>query len=237
MGITTKIKDRALSKAIGEEQDTTRNGTAKPDADFTATSRTKVRRRPAFLAAGIALCVVFVVGAVVLVNGLRHVTEVLVVSNGISQGEKITSDDLTTVQINSDANVSSIPIEQKNAVIGKSAAVTLPAGTVLNPNAITEAVIPGKGLTVVGITASYAKLPAQPLQPGDMVRVVDTPRDQDDAPVQGPIATKAQVVSTKEIPETGEITVDVIVPDAEGSWVSARAATGRVSIVLDSSEK
>ena len=69
----------------------------------------------------------------------------------------------------------------------------IPSGTVLNPNAVTSAVIPTKGLTLVGVTVSYAKLPAEPLRAGDMVRIVDTPRDQDDSPVQGPITSKRRL--------------------------------------------
>ncbi|KLN71789.1 flagellar basal body P-ring biosynthesis protein FlgA [Rhodococcus erythropolis] len=213
------------------------NPTTRRGSDFTATSRTKVRRRPIFLAAGIALVVVFVIGAVALVNGMRQVTNVLVVSHDIAQGQQITSQDLTTKQVNADAGIASVAVEDKASVVGQAAAVPIPSGTVLNPNAVTTAVIPGKGLTLVGVTVSYSKLPAEPLRAGDQVRIVDTPRDQDDSPVQGPITSKAQVVSTKFIPETSETTVDVLVQADEASWVSARAATRRVAIVLDPREK
>ena len=231
-----KIRTTAKSKAIGEEVDPD-NPTVRRTSDFTATSRTKVRRRPVFLAAGIALVVVFVIGAVALVNGMRQVTNVLVVSQDIAQGQQITSQDLTTKQVNADAGIASVAVEDKATVVGQVAAVPIPSGTVLNPNAVTSAVIPTKGLTLVGVTVSYAKLPAEPLRAGDMVRIVDTPRDQDDSPVQGPITSKAQVVSTTLIEATQETTVDVLVPADEASWVSARAATRRVAIVLDTREK
>ncbi|WP_214514900.1 SAF domain-containing protein [Rhodococcus sp. WY5] len=231
-----KLRTTAKSKAIGEDVDPD-NPTTRRGSDFTATSRTKVRRRPIFLAAGIALVVVFVIGAVALVNGMRQVTNVLVVSHDIAQGQQITSQDLTTKQVNADAGIASVAVEDKASVVGQAAAVPIPSGTVLNPNAVTTAVIPGKGLTLVGVTVSYSKLPAEPLRAGDQVRIVDTPRDQDDSPVQGPITSKAQVVSTKFIPETSETTVDVLVQADEASWVSARAATRRVAIVLDPREK
>ncbi|GAA3132902.1 MULTISPECIES: SAF domain-containing protein [Rhodococcus erythropolis group] len=231
-----KLRTTAKSKAIGEDIDPD-NPTTRRGSDFTATSRTKVRRRPIFLAAGIALVVVFVIGAVALVNGMRQVTNVLVVSHDIAQGQQITSQDLTTKQVNADAGIASVAVEDKASVVGQAAAVPIPSGTVLNPNAVTTAVIPGKGLTLVGVTVSYSKLPAEPLRAGDQVRIVDTPRDQDDSPVQGPITSKAQVVSTKFIPETSETTVDVLVQADEASWVSARAATRRVAIVLDPREK
>lgn len=231
-----KIRTTAKSKAIGEEVDPD-NPPVRRTSDFTATSRTKVRRRPVFLAAGIALVVVFVIGAVALVNGMRQVTNVLVVSQDIAQGQQITSQDLTTKQVNADAGIASVAVEDKATVVGQVAAVPIPSGTVLNPNAVTSAVIPTKGLTLVGVTVSYAKLPAEPLRAGDMVRIVDTPRDQDDSPVQGPITSKAQVVSTTLIEATQETTVDVLVQADEASWVSARAATRRVAIVLDTREK
>ena len=55
--------------------------------------------------------------------------------------------------------------------------------------------------------------------------------------MQGPINTTAQVYSTEDIPEAGETIVNVLVPEAEANWVAARAATKRVSIVLDSRER
>ena len=90
---------------------------------------------------------------------------------------------------------------------------------------------------MVGITVAIGKLPAEPLLAGDNVRIVDTPRDQDDSPVQGPVTANAQVVAVKEILETGQTTVDVLVKKGEASWIAARAATNRVAIVLDSRER
>src|SRR3546814_11174149 len=76
------------------------------------------------------------------------------------------------------------------------AGTRLPAGTVLMPAAVTDQVVPGEGLTMVGITVGYPHLPSEAILPGDMIRVVDTPREGDDPPVTGPINPKAQVYST-----------------------------------------
>lgn len=224
-----KLKRKGYTAALGEPTDTapTTGGT------FTATSRTKVRRRPAFLALGIALVVVFALGAVYLVNGLRDTRTVLVAAGDISQGQQIERGDLTTATVNADSGLTAVPSDQIDTITGTSAAVTIPAGTVINPNAVTDTLVPPPGQTLVGITATYNKLPATTLQPGDYVRIVDTPRDQDDPPVQGPITSNAQVVGTRDIAETGQVTVDVLVPAAEAMWVSARAATGRLAIILD----
>lgn len=101
------------------------------------------------------------------------------------------------------------------------------------PAAVTDQVVPGEGLTMVGITVGYPHLPSEAIVPGDMIRVVDTPREGDDPPVTGPVNTKAQVYSMTVIAEAGETTLNLLVPEAEANWVAARAATKRVSIVLD----
>ncbi len=117
----------------------------------------------------------FVIGAVALVNGMRQVTNVLVVSQDIAQGQQITSQDLTTKQVNADAGIASVAVEDKATVSDRLQPCQFRAEPFLTPNAITSAVIPTKGLTLVGVTVSYAKLPAEPLRAGDMVRIVDTP--------------------------------------------------------------
>jgi hypothetical protein len=86
----------------------------------------------------------------------------------------------------------------------------------------------------VGVAVPYQKRPATPLQRGDKVRIVDTPRDQADPPSQGPIATRGTVVSTEDHPDTGVTVVDVIVPDGEANWVAARSATNRIAVIIDS---
>ena len=82
-----KIRTTAKSKAIGEEVDPD-NPTVRRTSDFTRDFEDQSRRRPVFLAAGIALVVVFVIGDVALVNGMRQVTNVLVVSQDIAQGNR-----------------------------------------------------------------------------------------------------------------------------------------------------
>lgn len=201
------------------------------------TTRVRVRRRPVLLAIGIALVLVAVIGAVTAFSAMRQTTDILVLADEVQQGQPITASDLTTKEINSDANLGAIPVDQRDKVIGKLASSRMPAGTVLLPTAVTDQVVPGEGLTMVGVTVTYPHLPSEPIVPGDMVRLVDTPREQDNPPVQGPINTTAQVYSTKDIPEAGETIVNVLVPEAEANWVAARAATKRVSIVLDSRER
>lgn len=199
----------------------------------------RTRRRPLIIAIGVMLVGVAVVTAVGLVNTMSHRQEVLVLATDVSQGQALTAEDLTVARVNADAGLHVVLDAQRGEVIGKTVSTNLTAGTVLNPNVLGNAVLPPKGMTVVGITVSADKLPASALQVGDMVRLVDTPRDQDASPVQAPTTTNAQVVTVQllEGVQGGQITVDVLVPEEEASWVAARAATHRVAIVLDTRER
>ncbi len=232
--LLTKNIDRL--RGSGEEKPTSHNGAGRDDPPD-LTTKARVRRRPIFLAVGIALVALAVVGMLTAVSAMRQTTDILVLSKEVQQGHVIVSGDLAVKQVNSDAGLGGVPVGEKSKIVGRVASMRMPAGTVLLPSAVTDQVVPGRGLSIVGITVTYSHLPSEPIVPGDMVRVVDTPRDNDDPPVQGPINTKAQVFSTKEIPEAGETVLNVIVPEAEANWVAARAATKRVSIVLDNRER
>lgn len=237
MPIFGSTKEKAATAVAGESR-LSGGAPSKPGHDFNeVVSTTKVRRRRSYWIVGVALMAVAIVGAVFLVDAMRATSTILVLARDVPQGQIITSDDLKTAEMNSDSTIATVAAADKGRVVGQSAAVPLQGGSALNPSSVTNAVIPSGDNTLVGITVTIGKLPAEPLLAGDNVRIVDTPRDQDDSPVQGPVVANAQVVSVKEIPETGQTTVDVLVKKDEASWIAARAATNRVAIVLDSRER
>ena len=57
------------------------------------------------------------------------------------------------------------------------------------------------------------------------------------AEVRGAVTIEATVVGVNRVEETGETVVDVSVPEAEAADLAARAATGRVALVLDARER
>ncbi|MFE9575078.1 SAF domain-containing protein [Nocardia sp. NPDC006044] len=196
-----------------------------------------VRSRPRWglRVVGAVLILGAVGGSLVVVHNMRATTDVLVLAKDVAQGHKLTADDLKVTTVNTDAGLQVVPRTMEYSVLGLAAARPLGAGDLLNAKMLANAVVPGADQTLVGITVAAGKLPATPLLPGDLVQLVDTPRDGDNAPVQAPITSNAQVVSVRlNSSNTQTTTVDVIVPPAEANWVAARAATGRVAIVLDS---
>ncbi|MBB1033563.1 flagellar biosynthesis protein FlgA [Dietzia sp. CQ4] len=197
-------------------------------------SPVKVRRRPIVLAAGIVTVVLSLLLGAYLVNGLRETEQALVVRVDLEQGQTIVESDLETKIINADSGLAVLtdPAE----VVGMQTTGPLAAGTLLNPNSVAFQVLPPAGQSIVGVAVAFTKRPAEMLQRGDNVRVVDTPRDQSDPPTQGPIATKGQVVAVRDYPEQGVTVIDLLIPSGEANWVAARSATNRVAVIKDAAD-
>lgn len=207
-----------------------------PDATATSggESPVKVRRRPIVLAAGIVTVVLSVLLGVYLVNGLRETEQALVVRVDLEQGQTIVESDLETRTINADSGLD--VLTDPADIVGMQATGPMAAGTLLNPSSVALQVLPPAGQSIVGVAVAFTKRPAEMLQRGDNVRVVDTPRDQSDPPTQGPIATKGQVVAVRDYPEQGVTIIDLLVPSGEANWVAARSATNRVAVIKDAAD-
>lgn len=78
-----------------------------------------------------------------------------------------------------------------------------------------------------------SQLPSSRLAAGDAVRLVDTPVAQGEPPTSDPQTFDATVFTTTYDEANQTWIVDVVVPEREAASIAARAATQRVSIVLD----
>jgi hypothetical protein len=92
-------------------------------------------------------------------------------------------------------------------------------------------------MSVVGVGLAPALLPGEPLQAGDRVRVVATPGDQGDVTSGGQRTIAATVVAVRGDSDTGQTVLSVQVPFDDAAELAARAATGKVAVVLDSRER
>lgn len=68
-----------------------------------------------------------------------------------------------------------VPADRLATVVGTHAATSLLAGSLLTPEATTDQLLPGGGMSLVGVALDGNQVPAESLLPGDTVRVVDTP--------------------------------------------------------------
>jgi hypothetical protein len=194
----------------------------------------KLRRRPALIALGIALIALGGLAAGWLTTAVGNTHSVLVMRTTVDRGGVVGAGDVTVARINGDPTLKTVPAGRRDEVIGKRAAVDLAAGSLLTPGSVTDQTVPATGQSLVGVNLSPAQLPARLLRPGDPVRIVSTPRTQDDPPTAEPNSITGTVVGTRFLSDTGRTVVDVSVPSNEAADLAARVATGRVALVLDS---
>ncbi len=202
----------------------------------TAGAPPKLRRRPVGVLVSVATIGIGSVLGLWLWSTAGSTTEVLAVRTLVHRGEVIDRDDLMVVRVGVDPAVKTVPAAQLDTVAGRRAALDLAAGGLLGPDELAATVLPGRGTSVVGIGLASGMLPAEPLAPGDAVRIVQTPGQQGE--VAGtPVTIPAQVVGVHADEAGDQTIVDVLVPADKAADLAARAATGKVALVLDSRER
>jgi hypothetical protein len=194
----------------------------------------KLRRRPVLIAASVAAICLGALASLWAYQSTSDTRSVLAVRQTIERGEVITADDLMTVNISVDPALRPLPADRADSVVGKYAALDMSAGGVVTQDQVTDQALPAEGSSVVGIALTAGMLPADQVRAGDKVRVVVTTGQQGEMPTGEPDSIEAVVVGVTRDETTGNAIVNVQVPTDDGPLLAARAATGKVAIVLDS---
>lgn len=197
----------------------------------------KLRRRPALIAAAIALVALGAILAAWAWTSTTSTQEVLAARATIARGAVITSEDIARVRINADPALQPLPASAYDDIVGQRAALDIAAGSLLTAAATVTEPLPADGMSVVGVALTAAQAPGLTLRNGDRVRVVLTPGEGADAPTGSPPFNEAEVVGVRTDEMTGELVVDLLVPRTEAAVLAARVATGNVALVLDSGER
>lgn len=218
---------------------TTPRSTDAPSPDEqSAPAKTETRpspprlRRKGLLGIGVAIIAVAGIAGAWLFTTTTDTRAVLAMAQTVSRGEVISESDLTSANISVDPALNPVAAENADQVIGFRAVTDLPAGGIVTTDSVTDQIPPASGEELVGIAVTPRQLPNEPLLPGDSVRIVDTPREQDDPPETEPQSTVATVVSVSGLDDTGHVVVDVTVSSGQAAMLAARAATGRIDLVL-----
>lgn len=211
---------------------------AAPGAPELVASPARARRRPLLVAAGIVAVALGALVSVWAYTSTSTTQAVIAVRGQVGRGQVITDADLVNVRTSIDPALRTLPASKTDTVVGQRAATDLLPGSLLTPAAITPALVPAQGRSVVGLALSSAKMPAAILAPGDAVRVVSTPPTGAPAPPSAtasqPVEVEARVVAVAEAPDVpGTSIVNVEVDAAAAGVLAARAATGEVAVVLD----
>lgn len=211
------------------------NGRQPGTTTVTATAR-KLRRRPAMVLFSVGLVLIGSVLGVGVWMASTSSVEVVAARVAIERGAVITDADLVVTRAAVDPSVPVVPAAQLASLAGKRAASDVAAGTLLSPAEVTDVLPPGTGESVVGVALTTGQLPAEPLRPGDRVRLVQTPLAQGEVPATQ-VTIDAEVQSVTPATDGQTTVVDLLVPSSRAAEVAARAATGRVAVILDSRER
>jgi hypothetical protein len=193
----------------------------------------KLRRRPMLVALGIALVVLGGMAAAWLVTTAGNTVTVLAVRADVDRGEVIGADDLVDAELPADPVIDPIPSSDLESVVGTVAARDLTAGSILTRSSTTRDQIPAVGQSIVAVTLTPGQLPSTDLRSGDVVRIVNTPRPQDDLPQANPASIDATVVGVRTVADLGQVVVDVSVPSRSAADLAVMVGTGRVAVILD----
>ncbi len=197
----------------------------------------KLRRRPALVVVAVAAVLLGALLAAWAWTSTTNTQEVLVARHSIERGAVIEADDLARVRLSADPALKPVAASQFNEAVGQRAAYDVAAGTMLTPDSITTALEPNGNNSIVGVALTPAQAPGLELVTGDRVRVIVTPAQGEALPAGSPTFSEATVAGVHVSDETGQTIVDLLVPHADAAVLAARAATGNISLVLDSRER
>lgn len=206
------------------------------------------QRRPAWIAAGIALVALAVLVNVYLFTAAGHRISVVRVARNVPVGQRLIRADLGTSSVVVGPGVQVIPARQLGEVVGRRAAVGLRSGTLLTASQITTELSPQPGQALVTVTLKPGQLPPGGLVPGSQLRVVSTPGSQAASDGDGGAASSGQggqpagqdvraAVDSVGGPDAdGTMTVALLVADADADPVAREAAAGQIALVITTRE-
>jgi hypothetical protein len=99
---------------------------------------------------------------------------VLAVARPVPVGHALSTADLREVSIAADPGVSTVPASQASTVVGRMMATSLPAGSLLTPEALGAALVPAPGQAITALALKAGAFPPE-LAPGARVAVVLVP--------------------------------------------------------------
>lgn len=207
-----------------------------------AIAPTRNRRRPILAALAVAFLALFALAGWAGIQRVSATVPVIGVRETITKGAIIERTDLTTMQVGNDPNLHAIPVADVERVVGRRAATDLPAGGIIPTESVTDALIPAKGHSVIGVLAKDGSAPLTGIEPGTRVRLVPLPatQEQPNPPSGAPQPTKTLVpgvvvASTPTDDGTG-VRIDVDVAATAATGVQILAAQNRIALVVDSQE-
>lgn len=182
------------------------------------------RRDPKLIIIGVLLVVLGGLGAAALVMAGKEHRAVVVTARDVSRGHTITQEDLSIIELPSSALGDALPADQLPDLIGKTAAVDLPAQSFPLPKHFERTPLP-EGQALVGLRLSLGRIPETRLVPGTKVRLVGLEEHSLSIPAVVVTAPTAGV-------DGSSYSLDVWVADKEADRVAAAMAGDALALIV-----
>jgi SAF domain len=197
--------------------------------------RARNRRSIPHLLLGVLLVLVCATGFVVIWLTTGNRQPVLALARGVAVGHVLSAHDLRQVSVAVDPGVSVVDASQAASVVGKTMSTSLPAGSLLTPEAIGAVLLPAPGKAIAALALKAGQFPPE-ISPGAPVWVVFAP-PQGGAASPGPRSVDGSgvwpaVVTGVSAAATEQTTVVSVELGEAAARQLAAVPSGQLSLVL-----
>ena len=191
------------------------------------------RRSHTRIALGLVVIILCVLATASLFSSANNRAQVLALRHAVPAGHTIASSDLVLTRVSVGPDVRTTPASALDQIVGRVAAVTLVAGSLLAPDDISAAARVPTGMAIVGAALKAGQYPVS-LTPGDEVRLVEIPAPSAVGDSTAPIDRgRASVLDVARSPDSpGALAVSLLVPRAAATDVAGDGAASRLSLVV-----
>lgn len=210
-----------------------------PSLDDFAAASPKAGTRLPEVALGLLVVASFALATLWWFTSATEKIEVIALSNAVERGEVVDIDDLVVASINSDDPLATIDSSNPDAIVGRVALASLPAGTVLTPSMFAASNQLVAGVGIVGMELDPGQRPGVRMLPGDLVSVVLTPdpngsvelTDGGAAALSEILVDAAVVIESAPLQTQGREFVALSMTEAEAQVVAVAASQDRVRLI------
>lgn len=193
-----------------------------------ATATIRPRRNLRWILVGVLAICLGALGSAVLYSSVADATSVLKVNRTVYRGEVIGPADLGPVSLGTHLGVETVPAELAAQLIGKTALVDLPGGSLITPGSVGEPEV-RPGFSRLGLKLAPGQVPVSSLPAGTPVVLVPITANND-GNAAGAAYRATVAVAPAPLPD-GSTSVEVMVTDADSDAVARLAAAGRLVVV------
>lgn len=189
----------------------------------------RARRSPRLIAIGVLCACLGGLGAAFLYSNAAHSQTVVLMAQAVQRGDIIERSDLTTVTIGSVPGVATVAVEGLDALVGQSALVDLPRGSLPAPASVGTPIVP-PGTVQVGLKLTVGRVPTGTVPAGSKVLLIEV---EENKTTPGRTFPATLIGSPYPLGDAQTYAVDVRVSSEAASQVAVLAARDRIVLVRE----